>query len=116
MAGSIYQAFVDVVPSAKGFGSALDKQVSPAGISAGKSASNGINSGILGGFKSLAGPLVAAVASLGIGKAISDSINNASDFQEAGTAITAVFGDADVTIQKFAAGAAQSLGQSTNQL
>ncbi|WP_104128002.1 hypothetical protein [Cryobacterium sp. Y57] len=112
---SLYEAFVDIVPSTRGLKSKLAKEFSDAGPDAGRAAGKGINSGVLGSVGKLAGPLAAAFAGLGIGKIISDSITNASDLAEAGTAITAVFGSADATIQKFAAGSAASLGQSTNQ-
>jgi len=112
---SLYAAYVDIIPSTKGLKSKLSKEFSAAGPGAGRAAGKGINSGVLGSVGKLAGPLAAAFATLGIGRIIKDSIGNASDLAEAGTAITAVFGDADATIQKFAAGSAASLGQSTNQ-
>jgi len=112
---SLYQAFVDVVPNTRGLGARLSKEFGDAGPGAGAAAGKGINSGVLGAVGKLAAPLAAAFAAVGIGGIIKDSIGNASDLVEAGTAITAVFGDADATIQKFAAGSAASLGQSTNQ-
>jgi hypothetical protein len=112
---SLYQAFVDVVPETKGLKAKLSKEFGAAGPGAGAEAGKGVKSGLLGSVGKLAGPLAVAFAGLGIGKIIKDSIGNASDLAEAGTAITAVFGDADATIQKFAAGSANSLGQSTNQ-
>jgi len=112
---SLYQAFVDVIPNTRGLSSALSREFSAAGPGAGAAAGRGVNSGVLGAVGKLAGPLAAAFAGIGIGNIIKDSIGNASDLAEAGTAITAVFGSADATIQKFAAGSAASLGQSTNQ-
>jgi len=111
---SLYQAFIDVVPETKGLKAKLNKEFGDAGPGAGAAAGKGIHSGVLGSVGKLAAPLAAAFAALGIGRIVADSVSNASDFAEAGTAITAVFGDADATIQKFAAGSAAALGQSTN--
>jgi phage-related protein len=115
VSNALYQAYVEVVPESKNLRKTLAKDFDAAGADAGSRAGKGVNSGILGSIGKLAGPLAAAFASIGIAKIIKDSIGNASDLAEAGTAITAVFGDADKTIQKFAAGSAASLGQSTNQ-
>lgn len=112
--GSLYQAFVDIIPSTRGLRASLSKEFASAGPEAGRDAGRGVRTGILGSIGRLAAPLAAAFATLGIGRIIKDSIGNASDLAEAGTAITAVFGSADATIQKFAAGSAASLGQSTN--
>ncbi|TFD58011.1 hypothetical protein E3T43_07110 [Cryobacterium sp. Hh7] len=112
---SMYQAFIELVPDASNLRKTLAKEFDAVGPEAGRNAGKGIHSGILGSIGGLAAPLAAAVAGLGIGKMLADSIGNASDFAEAGTAITAVFGDADQTVQKFAAASAAALGQSTNQ-
>jgi hypothetical protein len=112
---ALYQAFVEIVPDASNLRRTLAKEFDAAGPEAGRNAGKGINDGVLGAVGKLAAPLAAAFATLGIGKIIRDSIGNASDLAEAGTAITAVFGSADATIQKFAAASAGNLGQSTNQ-
>ena len=112
---SLYEAYVSIIPEAKGLRAKLAKEFDIAGPEAGRAAGKGINSGILGSVGRLAAPLAAAFAGLGLGKMLAGSIGNASDFQEAGTAITAVFGNADQTVQKFAAASASALGQSTNQ-
>jgi phage-related protein len=111
---SLYQAYVEIVPEARNLRATLAREFDAAGPEAGAAAGRGINSGVLGSVGRLAAPLAAAFASIGIGKMVSDSIGNASDFAESATAISAVFGDADQTIQKFAAGSATALGQSTN--
>lgn len=111
---AFYQAFVEIVPEGSKILPTLNRQMAGAGSAAGRNAGESINKGILGSLGSLAAPIAATIAGLGIGRLLSDSINNASDFQEAGTAVTAVFGDADKTIQAFAANAATTLGQSTN--
>jgi hypothetical protein len=112
---AFYQAYVELLPEARGFRKALSSEFNSASDEGGKRAGKGFNAGLLGGIGSLAGPLAGAVAALGIGKLFKDAVGNASDFAEAGTAVTAVFGSADKTIQDFAKNAATALGQSTNQ-
>jgi hypothetical protein len=71
------------------------------------------------GFKSMVGPaLIAAtaVAAAALGKLLVSSVGAASDFAEAGAAVGEVFGEASGTIEKFAAGAATSLGQTQTQV
>lgn len=111
---AFYQAYVEIVPEAKNLRKQLASEFDAAGPEAGRRAGDGVNKGVLGAVGKLAAPLAAAFAAVGIGSIIKDSIDNASDFQEAGTAIEAVFGDASATIQSFAAGSAASLGQATN--
>ena len=111
---AMYQAFVEIVPEAKNLRKTLAAEFDAAGTEGGKRAGKGMKTGILGSVGALAAPLAAVVAGLGIGKMFADSVNNASDLQEAGTAITAVFGPADEQIQKFARNSATALGQSTN--
>jgi hypothetical protein len=111
---SLYQAFVEVVPETRGLQKRLNQEFSSAGPGAGAAAGRGINDGVLGSIGKLAGPIAGAFAAIGIGGLIKNSIDSASDFEEGGTAVTAVFGEADKTIQAFAKNAATSLGQSTN--
>ncbi|MDH6237053.1 hypothetical protein [Cryobacterium sp. CG_9.6] len=114
MSNAMYQAFIEVLPDARNLRRSLAREFDAAGPEAGRAAGRGVKSGVLGSVSKLAGPLAAAFAGLGIGKIIKDSISNASDFVEAGTAISAVFGDADKTVQEFAASATTSAGLSTN--
>jgi hypothetical protein len=111
---AFYQAFVEIVPEGTKLRKETAKLFDDVGDDGGRRAGNGMRNGILGGVSGLAAPLATAVAALGVGKILSDAITNASDLAEGSTAITAVFGEADKTIQTFAANAAQSLGQSTN--
>jgi phage-related protein len=111
---AFYSAYVELLPDGSKLGKQSAKLFDDVGVDGGKRAGKGFNAGIVGGIGSLAAPIAGAFAAMGIGSIIKDSIGNASDFSESGTAITAVFGDADKTIQDFAANAATSLGQSTN--
>lgn len=109
-------ATLPVIPSVRGIGSSIASQLTnplvSQGGAAGRSAGNAIKSGILGVARTIAGPLVAAV---GVGKMVQGiraSIDAASDLQEAGTAVEAVFGSAFPAIEQWSSGAARNLGQS----
>lgn len=109
-------ATLPVIPSVRGIGSSIASQLTKPLVSessdAGKSAGNAIKSGILGVARTIAGPLIAAV---GVGKLVSGiraAVDNASDLNEAGTAVEAVFGSAFPAIEQWSKGAARALGQS----
>lgn len=113
MAGSapFYQAFVEIVPEAKGFSKKLSDEFGTAGPEAGKRAGAGISGGILASIGLLAAPIAAAFAGIGIGSIIKDSITQASDLNEAATAIGEVFGDQAQAIQDFAKAGATAFGE-----
>lgn len=106
-------ATLQVIPSAKGFGRALDGQVSSplgeSGRKGGKRFGGGLIAGLKGPMLALGGTLAAA----GIGTFLKGAIGAASDLNETGTKIEAIFGQkASQALQKYAADSARSLGQS----
>lgn len=124
--GDGYEAFIEVLPDFRRLQSQANSQLTSilgtAGAAGGVSAGQNLQPGILGGIKSLAGPLVATVAALGIGKLVGDaigagirysldSVDLASDLSETRAAIGEVFGDASADIQAFAQGSTKRLGQ-----
>lgn len=115
MADSFYTAWAEVVPDFSKFGREVDKgfrnSMRPAGVQGGKDAGNGVKSGVLGSIGKLAAPIAAAFAGLQIGRMLADSITQASDLQEAGTAIAQVFGDQASAIQDFAKQGATVFGE-----
>lgn len=115
MADAWQSAWVEVVPDFRNFGRTANSEMTGilgnAGDSAGNRAGEGIKGGILGTIGKLAAPIAIAFAGLQVGKLLSDSINIASDLNEAGTAINAVFGDAAADIQAFAAKGAKAFGE-----
>lgn len=115
MADSFYTAWAEIAPDFSGFGRKVDKgfrdSMAPAGERAGKDAGRGMSSGVLGAVKTLAAPLAAAFGALSIGRLIGDSISQASDLQEAGTAIGEVFGDQASAIKDFAKQGATAFGE-----
>lgn len=108
---SIAQAYVEILPSARGMGRALQGEMG--GVES--TLSSGTRKGFLGGFANLAGPLAAVIGGLGIGQAISSSISAASDLSETRSAVMTVFGDAGAAVQDFAGTAATALGQTEQE-
>lgn len=130
MAEAWQSAWVEVLPDFKDFKSKADKEMTStlgrAGDSGGRRAGKNMSGGILGGFKGLGGPIVGAVAALGIGKLIGDAIGAgikfgidgvalASSLAETKSAINQVFGTAGADIIGFADTANQALGQTRLQ-
>ena len=108
---SIAQAYVEILPSARGMGRALQGEMG--GVQS--TLSSGTRQGFLGGFANIAAPLAAIVGGLGLGSMISDSISAASDLSETRSAVQQVFGDSSGAIESFASTAATELGQTQQQ-
>ncbi len=107
-ANVIGHATLNVVPSTKGFGSALKGQIDPSANAAGKS-----SGGLLGGaFRGAIGPLMAAAGAAGMGMFVAGVTSKASDLNESKNAINVMFGDAADGIAALGKGAAASIGLS----
>lgn len=111
---SIAQAYVEILPSARGMGSALQGQIGGSnGI--GAVASSSFNQGILGGIGRLAVPLAAAFGAMNIGQWVGDAISSASNLAETASAVETVFGDANAQVRTFAEGSARALGMTQQE-
>lgn len=86
MATEVASAYVTLLPSARGFGAGIRRQLGGdldrAGREGGRRASGGIRAGVLGGIGKLGAPMVAAFVALGIGKIVSDAIQSEADFSK----------------------------------
>ena len=113
-------AFVNVVPGTKDFEAMLKGQLSGnmpgVGAAAGQGFATGFKSKFASAIRGVAAPIVAAFGVYQTGEFLKGAIQQASDLNEQGTAVGQVFGKGAASIQKFAAGAAQSLGQSNVQI
>lgn len=111
-------AYVTLVPVAKGFQSAIAKEMSGLGGSgglAGKSAGKSFSTGFGGALKGLAAVAGTALAAAGVGRFFSDSVKQASDLNESLNAVNVSFGANAAGIKKLGEEAATSLGLSTQQ-
>ena len=105
MATELGKAYVQVIPSAKGFKGAITKELSGESASAGKAAGEAVGSNLISTLKKL---IVAA----GIGKIITESLNLGGELQQNLGGSEAVFGDYANNLQKIAADAYKNMGLS----
>ena len=128
MATEVGAAYVSLVPTVKGFArkmsSEVSGEVSKAGASAGEDYGEGFSkkarSEIGKSSKSIFGGLakgaLAAVAGLGVGKVLKDSVSAASDLNEVTSKSAQIFGkQAMPALEAYADAAASGLGQSKTQ-
>lgn len=109
-------AYVTLVPTAKGFQSAIAKELSGVPEIGSKTGLN-VGGKFVSGFGSaLKGLGIAAVAAAGLGAAataaLAPAINAASNFFAEFEGVNQIFGDAAGSVQSFAASAATNLGVS----
>lgn len=108
-------AFVNIVPSAKGFGKKLSDEVDPELDAGGLAGGKRFGGGLLGGIKAFAGPIAAILGTVAIGEFFKSAVSEASNLAESQNAIAVTFGDAAGEIQKLGAKAATTLGLSNVQ-
>lgn len=117
-------AFVNIVPGTVAVENYLKTQLGGQVATAGDAAGAGMAKGVAAGFGSkikgylapVLGTMAATFAAVQIKDFLKESITAASDFNEQGTAVGQVFGNAAKDIQAFAASGAKSLGQSKVQI
>lgn len=129
MADAVASAWVEVLPDFSGFQSSVNSSLVPmlgaAGAAGGSAGASGFGTSMVAGIGKFAAPILAAVASLGIGGAIADAVNagidqiaesidKASALQQSAGAVDAIFADSAATIHKWAAAAAADVGLSQN--
>lgn len=109
MATEIGQAYVQIMPSAKGIGGMFQNQINPEAEAAGKS----------GGFKlgtALKVAAIAGVAATGValGKVISSSLSEGADLQQSLGGVETLFKDNADKVKKYAAEGYKTAGLSAN--
>lgn len=109
-------ATVSIIPSAKGFGPALNKQIGPsmaaAGAAGGKKAGVGFKGAMMAPLAALGPAMAAAMGGVAVGSFLKDAVGQASDLNEVGTALKTVFGDGLGEVEKFGEKGAKALGMS----
>lgn len=112
MATEIGSAYLAILPSAKGFGRRLGAQVNGPTEKAGRGAGKRFGGGMVAAAAKFAGPLAAAFAGVKILGGLKESVDLASDLNEAGTKTEAIFGKKGAkALEEFAKGSAKRLGQ-----
>lgn len=109
MATEIGQAYVQIMPSAKGISGSIQKQLDPEATSAGKSAGSKIGSGI-----KIAAAASVAAAGAALGKIISSSLSEGADLQQSLGGIETLFKGSADKVKKYADEAYKTSGLSAN--
>lgn len=109
MATELGQAYVQIVPSAKGISGAISKQIDPEATSAGTSAGSKLGSALKVGLLA-----AAATAGVAVGKIISSSISEGADLQQSLGGIETLFKGSADKVKKYADEAYKTSGLSAN--
>lgn len=117
MATELAVGYVSLVPSARGFGQGIAKELGSTqqigedvGAETGKRFSSGF-----GAKLKIAAAVGGAFAAVKVKDFVGDSIGAASDLEESASKVGQVFGDQAGVIDRFASNAATALGQSRQQ-
>ena len=108
-------ATLQIIPSAKGFTTALNGQVAPGMAGVGSTSGKKFGSGMLASFKSFAGPLAAVAGTAAIGSFFKNAITGASDLNETLSASKVIFGDAQSAVEKFARDSSKNILLTVNE-
>lgn len=108
-------ATLTVLPSAKGFASALSGQVNAPMASAGKDGGNKAGGAFAGAFKSLVAPALAFASVAAIGGFVTGAISAAGDLEQSVGAIETVFKGSSGQMLQWSASAASSVGLTKNE-
>ena len=106
-------AYVTLIPVAKGFQSAVAKElkgVGGSGGSAGKAAGDNFKSSFGGALKGLAAIAGTAIAAAGVGSFFKESVKQASNLEESINAVSVAYGAAGESIVKLGKDASTRLG------
>ena len=106
-------AYVTLIPVAKGFQSAVAKEmggVGKVGKKAGMKAGKGFKGSFGGAIKGIAAVAGTALAAAGVGKFFSGAVTQANDLTESLNAVNVAYGDASSNIVKLGEDAATRLG------
>lgn len=110
-------ATLQIIPSAKGFASALEGQVAPGMTAMGASGGKKFGGAMMGSLKAMVGPLAAAAGGAAAVQFLKGAITGASDLNETVTKTAQIFGkEAMPALEKFAASGATTMGQTKQQV
>ncbi|MGM0124861.1 hypothetical protein IGI37_002255 [Enterococcus sp. AZ194] len=107
MATELGQAYVQIVPSARGISGAISKQLGPEADAAGSSAGQSLGGKLVGVMKGV-------IATAAIGKAIGASLMEGADLQQSLGGIETLFKGSASKVKKYADEAYRTTGLSAN--
>ena len=104
MATQIGEAYIQIIPSAKGIKNSITKELGGEAESAGKSAGSSIASGLVGAIKG-------ALAAAGIGAALKKTLEEGADLEQSIGGIETLFGAGGKSAEEYAASVGKSLSE-----
>lgn len=117
MAAEVGAAYVTLLPSARGFGAATERELNRANAGIAKAGTKGgeqFAKGFVPGVRGITAA-IGGLAGLAVVKVVKDAISAASDLAETQSKVNVVFGESAKTITAFGEDSASALGQSTQQ-
>lgn len=105
MATQIGEAYIQIIPSAKGIKGAITKEMGGEAESAGKSAGSSLASGLVGALKG-------ALAAAGIGKLLKDTITAGGELEQSIGGIETLFGAGGQSVEEYA----KTVGKSVEEV
>ena len=116
---ALASAYVNIIPSMKGFNKTLKDELGGAGSKVGSDTGmqigSSMKSGILGGMGGLTTAIGGMIAAVGIGSLIKDTIQSASQLQDTVAASGTVFGNNATEIERWAESATKAFGASKQE-
>lgn len=103
---------LQIIPSARGFGSALQKETSAPLVAGGKTGGKAFGGGMLAGLKGFAGPLAAIFGAQALYGFAKSAIGEASDLNESVNAVRVSYGKAAKGVLDLGKNSATSFGLS----
>lgn len=104
MATQIGEAYIQIIPSAKGIKGSITKELGGEAESAGKSAGGSLASGLIGALKG-------ALAAAGIGKLLGDTLKEGANLEQSIGGIETLFGAGGKSAEEYAASVGKSLSE-----
>lgn len=108
MATELGQAYVQIMPSAKGIGKSTNGVLNSELSGVGDSAGEGIGKNLVKGIKKM-------IAAAGIGKVLKDTLMEGANLEQSLGGVEAIFGDAADKVKANARAAFQTAGVSANE-
>ncbi len=115
MAAPVGSASIAILPSLKGFQSAVGAELTGTLDSEGKKGGNKLGGSILGAFKGFVGPAMVAAGVAAVGSFVTGAIRNAGELEQSVGAIDAVFKSGAGGMHAFAQTASQAFGLTRNE-
>lgn len=108
-------ATLQIIPSARGFGAALQKETAAPVAAGGKEGGKAFGGAFVGGLKGIAGPLAAVFGAQAVAGFAKGAVTEASDLRESVNAVRVSYGDAAKDVLALGKNSATAFGLSRSE-